>query len=142
MKTIYFIRDTIGHRQSLGSIIVINKGKVIYDNHLLELGWQNNRKNISCTKAGVYPIKKEFSPHFERDLWEVYDIPNRSETKIHPANFAKQLQGCYAPGEARFDIDRDGNRDMVNSNDAFEEFMDCMGDDTEARVVIINDNHR
>ena len=140
MKTVYIIRDTIGHTQSLGAVIIVNKGKVIYDNHLLELGWRNNQRNISCTPAGKYDLVKEYSPAFEMDLWEAKGIPNRSETKFHPANYNRQLKGCYAPGEARFDMDRDGEKDMVNSKDAFEEFMDAMGNDTRARLVIINDH--
>lgn len=140
MKTVYIIRDIIGRNQCLGSFIVINeKHNVIFARHSLERGWLNNQKNISCVPAGTYPLKLEYSPRFDMDLWEIYDVPNRSECKIHAANFWEQLNGCIAPGEARFNIGRDSHLDMVNSGDTLQEFLDCMGDDTEARIVIIND---
>ena len=140
MKTVYIIRDKVGRKQSLGTLLVKNEsGRVVFHSHLLELGWRNNQRNISCVPAGKYDLRLEFSPKFNRDLWEAYGIPNRSECKFHQANFARQLNGCFAPGEARFDIDRDGEKDMINSRSALEEFMDAIGQENRARLVVIND---
>ena len=61
------------------------------------------------------------------------------ECKFHPANHFGQLNGCFAPGLAKWDINRDGHQDMINSGHAFDEFMDAMGNDDKARLVIIND---
>lgn len=141
MKTVYLIRDDIGRKQCLGAVLVMERARLLFNSHLLERGWLNNARNISCTTAGTYPLKLEWSPTFEQMLWEAYGIPNRSECKFHPANRAEQLNGCYAPGEARFDMDGDGDLDVINSGLVFEEFMNAFGDDTEARLVIINDKH-
>jgi len=140
MKTVYIIRDRVGRKQSLGTLLIKNEtGKVVFHSHLLELGWLNNQSRVSCVPAGKYILKFEFSPKFNRKLWEAYGISGRSECKFHQANFANELEGCFAPGEARFDLNRDGQKDMVNSKDTLEEFHDAMGNSTEGRLVIIND---
>ncbi len=142
MKTVFIIRYKIGRKQSLGNLLVRNEyGNIVYSRHVLELGWLNNKRNISCVPQGTYDLKLEHSPKFGRKLWEAYGILNRSECKFHVANFANQLNGCFAPGMAKFDINRDGNKDMVNSKEAFSEFMDAMGKDIKARLVIINDRY-
>jgi len=126
----------------LGNLLVRNEhNNMVYTRHLLELGWQNNKRNISCVPQGTYDLKLEYSPKFGRKLWEAYGVLNRSECKFHIANFASQLNGCFAPGMTAFDIDRNGTKDMVNSREAFDEFMNVMGKDVKARLVIINDKN-
>lgn len=142
MKTIVVLRDTIGRKQCLGNILVFNKHhNLVYNKHVLERGWRNNQRNISCIPAGTYTIKLEWSPKFQRDLWEIYGVQNRSECKIHAANFWPELNGCLAPGESRFNIGRDAEQDMINSGNALEEFHEAMGSDKEARIIIINARH-
>lgn len=140
MKDVYIIRDTIGRKQCLGTLIVIEDGRLLFNSHLLERGWLNNKKNISCipARAKAYPLKLEWSSKFQKKLWEAYDVPNRSECKFHSANFWDQLNGCFSPGEARFNIGHDEELDMIYSNDMLEHFMDAMGDDVEARLFVIN----
>ena len=137
-KQVFIIRDTIGRKQCLGTLIVKDKGRVIFWSHLLERGWLNNKRNVSCIPAGKYDLRLEHSPAFKRKLWEAYGVPNRSETKFHAANHWEQLNGCFAPGEARFNFVRDSSLDMVNSGDKLQEFMDSMGDDTKATLHVIN----
>lgn len=142
MKTVYIIRHEINNIQCLGNILVYNEYRsLVYSNHLLERGWNNNFRNISSVPEGTYKLKLEYSHKFSKYLWEAYGIPNRSECKFHSANFWKQLNGCFSPGVAKLDINHDGNLDMIYSNQALEEFMDAMGNDIEARLVIINDKN-
>jgi hypothetical protein len=140
MKTVYIIRYQIGDKQSLGTLLVVKDGRILFSSHLLERGWQNNQRNISCIPSGTYDLRKEYSSKFNRKLWEAYGVPNRSECKFHASNFWKQLNGCFAPGEARVNIGSDSELDMVNSADMLDSFMDAMGTDTRARLVVINDN--
>ena len=141
MKTVYIIRDDIGTQQSTGALLVMEKGRVLFNSHLLERGWRDNKQNVSCVPAGTYPLLLEYSPKFGRKLWEAKEIPGRSECKFHAANFWKELNGCFSPGEARFDFGSDSEKDMVNSGDMLNIFMNAMGDYREARLVIIDDNH-
>ena len=143
MKTVYLLRYKGGKKQTLSTHLVVNeRGKVLYNGYVLELAWRDNARRVSCVPAGVYPLKLEHSPKFGRKLWEAYEIPKRSETKFHNGLTHKSSEGCYITGEYPFDITGDSLEDVLGSKDALQEFMDAMGDDTEARLVIINDYNR
>ena len=66
--------------------------------YTLERPWLDNRRNISCIPLGEYECHREKSARFGRVLYELHDVPGRSELKIHPANKPEQLQGCIALG--------------------------------------------
>jgi len=140
MKTVCILRDTVSSIQCLGALIVVEKGRVLYQSHVLERGWNDNKKNTSCVMEGIFPLKLEWSEKFQMDLWEAYDIPNRSECKFHAANFWDNLNGCFSPGEARFNIGHDKELDMIYSMEMLILFMDAMGKDREAKLVIKNIN--
>lgn len=67
-----------------------------------------NTLELSCRKGdeggrlaipeGRYLLKKTYSPKFKKDMWEVMDVPGRTGIRIHPANYAHELDGCIAPG--------------------------------------------
>ena len=64
---------------------------------MIELPWQNNKRNISCIPEGRYEVVPRFSKRFRNHL-QVLDIPGRSLILLHPANDAKNdLEGCLAP---------------------------------------------
>ncbi len=69
----------------------------------IERPWLNNQHGISCIPNGVYDVEKYISPT-KGDVWLLQNVPNRSEIEIHPANFASQLEGCIAPGNAMGEI--------------------------------------
>lgn len=64
----------------------------------LERPWKDNEPQTSCVPLGRYPMRLEHSPAFNRLLWELKDVPGRSEIKIHPANRVAELKGCIALG--------------------------------------------
>lgn len=113
-------------------------GKVDYVGVSIERGWKNNQNMISCVPEGTYPLKLEYSPRFNKDLWELYDVPNRAECKFHAANYWRQLNGCIALGSKFKDIDGDGDVDITSSKLIMAKFHQLMGDEKEA-VVIITD---
>jgi len=92
----------------------------------LERGWLNNQNMISCVPEGVYPLKYEYSPRFRKNLWELYDVPGRSETKFHAANYWRQLNGCIALGNKHIDIDGDGDPDVTSSRKTMAKFHRLM----------------
>lgn len=141
MKTVYIIRDEVNDVQCLGNVLVYNKHRsLVYNAHCLERGWNNNERNLSCVPEGVYTLKLEYSPKFDTHLWEAYGIPDRGECKFHSANYWYELNGCFSVGYARLDTNRDTHKDLIYSEQALNEFMDAMGSDEVARLVIINDN--
>ena len=139
MKKVYINRYKITDDYSLGHCFVEDKnGKVTDIGVSLERGWQDNMSNISCVPEGTYPLKKEYSPRFNEDLWELYDVPGRSECKFHVANYWRQLNGCIALGKKHLDIDGDGDPDVTSSRKTLNYFHEIMGEDIKAEVIIKN----
>lgn len=64
-----------------------------------ELPWKDNQHDISCIPTGVYDVEKYQSPK-HGDVWQIMNVPNRSNIEIHPANLPSQLLGCIGVGEA------------------------------------------
>jgi len=139
MKTVVIHRDFQDDKQTLGTFYVVGEDRtVIFKSECIERGWQDNERNISCYPEGAYPLELEYSNKFGMDLWELKEIPNRSECKIHSANYARQLNGCTALGETRADIDGDGYYDVTNSKKTVDAFHKVMGTDTKAIIIINN----
>ncbi len=65
----------------------------------IERPWLNNKSGISCIPTGIYGVEQYNSPS-KGDVWLLTGTEPRSEIEIHPANFAHQLEGCIAPGNA------------------------------------------
>ena len=64
---------------------------------VIELPWQDNKKQQSCIPEGSYILKARFSEKFKHHL-QLENVPGRSLILIHPANDAnKELLGCLAP---------------------------------------------
>ena len=139
MKKIVVIRDLFFHEKaSLGTCIVYDKKRQLFKKESLERGWIDNQNNISCIPEGVYPVKYEYSNKFRRFLWEIKDVPGRSECKFHAANYWKQLNGCVSLGNNRKDIDGDYVMDVTSSRDAMKAFHAAMGYDTEAELHVLD----
>lgn len=140
MKRVFVIRDVIGRKLSLGLCIVTDteNNDILFTSQSLERGWLNNVRNISCIPTGIYKLRLEWSPKFQKDLWEIYDVPNRRECKFHAANFSRQLNGCIALGQDRIDIDNDGLIDITNSRNTMKKFHKALEGETQASLHVIN----
>lgn len=100
----------------------------------VERPWLQNMATVSCVPAGSYPLILEYSPKFARPLWELKDVPNRSEVKLHPANRSGELEGCIGLGAM---IAEDGQGWYVTqSAETVKAFHAAMGTEREARMVI------
>ena len=115
-------RDEISDIQCMGICTVEINGKKVFEAQSIERGDNNNQARISCYPPGVYPLVLEYSPRFGQNLWEVKNVFGRSECKFHAANYARQLNGCTALGESRYDIDKDGRKDVTNSRETMKKF--------------------
>ena len=73
-------------------------------------------------------------------VWELKDVPNRSECKIHAANLWDQINGCIAPGTYLGKLNDDGYYDALSSGDALKRFNDSLKDveDTGTTITIFN----
>lgn len=137
MKTIIVNRDWQDTNQTLGVCYIKNEsGNIVFKSESIERGWRDNKNRVSCIPEGEYPVKLEYSNRFRKELYEIYEVPNRSECKFHSANWARQLNGCIALGNKRLDIDKDGYKDVTSSRDAMKRFHKAMGGDKTAILII------
>jgi len=83
-------------------------------------------------------MRLEWSPSFQNNLWELKEVPDRSEVKIHAANYVTQLRGCIAPGLKAVDINGDGTLDIASSRVAFVRLMAAIGATRKAEIIIRN----
>ena len=139
MRFITIHRDIVSKEQSMGVCYVTDaRGNILLKTDTIERGWLNNRKRVSCIPEGSYPVRLEWSNRFKKELWEIYEVPNRSECKFHAANYARQLNGCIALGNGRADIDKDGNLDVLNSKATMKKFHAALDGEKEVILKIIN----
>jgi hypothetical protein len=109
--------------QTLGACTVLDpENQPIFAGLALERGWRNNERMVSCYPQGVYELVYEYSDRFGRYLWEVKDVPNRSECKFHSANHWHELNGCTSLGSRPKDFDNDGYLDITNSRNTMKDF--------------------
>lgn len=110
-------------------------GKVF---HTGELPWRHNRAGTSCIPAGVYRVSMQRSPRFRRDLYELQDVPGRSDILIHKGNwcgdvelgYASNVEGCILLGRARGVLrTKDGREQqaVIASDPAVTEFERLLG---------------
>ncbi len=133
------VRHLMSEKETLGYLYTIqSNGKVFNSFATLELPWKDNERGISCVPEGEYPIILERSSKFRMTLWELKDVPNRSEVKIHPANYTSQIEGCIALGTDFSDINEDGIIDVINSRHAFKNFQYTMAGQKESTIKIVN----
>lgn len=130
-------RNWQDENQTLGNCTIYDKGKPLFSAVSLERGWRNNERNISCVPKGKYKIVLEYSPRFKTNLWELKNVPNRSECKFHSANYWYQLNGCIALGQSLYDIDKDGYHDVTSSKSTMARFHKVLKDYKELTVEFI-----
>jgi len=102
----------------------------------LERGWLDNKPNVSSIPTGNYKCVLEYSPKFGKELWELKEVPNRSECKFHVSNYWSQLEGCIALGDTAENVGQDFRLDVTNSGPTMETFHRLLRDQKEIKVVI------
>ena len=134
---IKILRQEYQDKQTLGYLYVVDEfDEILFSCNTLELAWKNNKQNVSCVPLGTYTCKLEYSDRFKKDLWELKDVPNRSECKFHSANFFKQLNGCIALGNDFKDIDNDNYKDVIDSINTMKEFHEVLSGLKEVELTI------
>jgi hypothetical protein len=137
MKTLVIQRYWSDNYQTLGTMVMLdNDMNPIFTAISLERGWQDNKPNLSSVPAGEYKCLYEYSPKFKRNLWELKDVPNRSECKFHASNYWNQLNGCIALGDTAENIGQDFRLDVTNSGDTMETFHRLLKNELEIKVII------
>jgi hypothetical protein len=135
-KKVILQRVWMDDNQSTGSLIVLDElRQPIYISPCIERGDRNNEQNVSNVPTGTYPLIWESSPKFGM-VWELKDVPNRSECKIHAANMWNQINGCIAPGTYLGELNDDGYYDTLSSGEALKRFHLALEDMQEQGTTI------
>ena len=123
--------------QTLGTLTLLdNSLNPIFAAISLERGWQDNQPNVSSVPKDEYLCVYEYSPAFERNLWELKDVPNRLECKFHASNYWNQLNGCIALGNTAENIGQDFRLDVTNSGNTMDTFHRLLINESEIKVII------
>jgi Steigviridae/Suoliviridae L,D-carboxypeptidase/transpeptidase len=62
---------------------------------------QQNVPCKTCIPSGTYEVDRLYSPHFQKMMPHVVNVPGRTEVEIHVGNAAKDILGCIVVGETR-----------------------------------------
>lgn len=136
---VYIQRYKGDKNQTTGILSIIDKnGWPVYVSPCIERGYMNNKRNISNVPAGTYSMQLEYSPKFNTDLWELKGVPNRSECKVHAANYWGQLNGCISPGLYLKDMNGDTYEDVAASKQALNNFHRVLHGLTYVKITIVD----
>ena len=139
MKKIIILRHThIPDVQMMSDIVIYNGSNKIFQCRAIEQPWRNNASRTSCIPAGTYRAVLEYSSRFQTNLYELKKVTGRAEIKFHVANYARQLEGCIAPGRAFADLDADGYLDVTDSRNTLVAMHNAILPDKEVEVVVVD----
>lgn len=102
MTTVHLERYETGPSGTWGRLWV--EGPDVADSlclHTLEPPWRDNQPRVSCIPAGQYPLVLGRYQRGGYPTYEVEGVPGRDAIKLHAANWARELEGCIAPGTDR-----------------------------------------
>lgn len=103
MKTVSLVRKSTGDDGTFGKAFTDERGY-----YTAELPWRDNRPGISCIPAGEYTCKWIFSPHHNRKLYHVQNVPGRTDVEIHRGNFAADTEKINPYNNEHFRSDVEG----------------------------------
>ena len=119
MKKLILLRDYMTKDMTMGRLFNPEDSFHIFT---LELPWLNNKVRESCIPADTYRCEMDYYHRGGYKAYQVDNVPNRTEIKIHVGNFTKDILGCIALGKTR-----DIKAPMVgNSRSAYTKFMKYM----------------
>ena len=99
----------------------------------LELPFLDNQPSISCIPKGLYTCRRYSSPSHPR-VWQVCDVPMRSDVLIHAGNTVLDTSGCVLLGTIPGYLSH--RRAVLQSRDMFEAFMSATQSDETLQLAI------
>jgi len=102
VRTVHIERYETGEDGTWGRLWI--EGPDVTDSlclHTVEPPWKDNLPGLSCVPAGGYPLVLGMFHRGGYPTYEVDGVPGRDGIKFHAANWARELQGCIAPGTGR-----------------------------------------
>lgn len=90
----------------------------------LEEPWKDNARSISCIPPGEYAAHRKLSPKRGIELFELDEVPGRSNIEIHVGNTTADTEGCILLGTKFGTVN--GQAGIVESRVAFKQWMDAL----------------
>lgn len=108
-----------------------------------ELPWLSNKRRVSCIPNGTYSCELRWSPKFQKQLWHIDGVDNRSEILIHSGNYcgdvasgyATDTQGCVLVGQRHNRIGE--TRIVASSRAALADLMAFLAPETRLELRIM-----
>ncbi len=145
MEEVFLNRRTSSDHGTFGEILVL-KSRVVHSFKTGELPWRCNRPGESCIPCGSYVCRVTYSPKFEKKTYELFDVPGRTDIRIHSANYfgdkkvsglLSEVDGCIGLGRV---ISTSGTqRTLLKSRDAVANFLSML-DEKEFLLTISAEN--
>lgn len=102
----------------------------------LELPWIDNKRGISCIPCSTYSLRQDYYHKGDYPCWEICDVPDRDEIKMHIGNTVADIEGCVAMGTGLGRIYQKWA--VTSSGIAFRKFMTAMEVYDSATIVVFN----
>lgn len=103
----------------------------------LELGWKENKRNISCIPLGEYTVTKRISSKYG-EHFHILDVEDRSYILIHAGNFYSDIRGCILVGEDFKDLNKDGLLDITNSRQTMKQLLKVLPETFDLTIIDTN----
>ncbi len=118
-----------------GELEILNKDTIEFQCFTVELPWRDNTRRVSCIPQDVYTCQRAMYNAGGYETFEVMNVPDRSEIKIHIANVPSDLAGCVGLGKSFGWVKR--QYAVLRSGETFREFMKAMeGIDTITLIIL------
>jgi len=128
---------------TFGKATLVNAaGVTLWSGDSLELPWRDNQTDISCVPPGTYGTQIVYFAKIRLNVYELLNVPGRTQCLIHPANWAgdtnlgfhTDLEGCTGLGYGTGGIPRPDNgvlqEAILRTVDAITDFMKAAAGDT------------
>ena len=125
----YEIKRINNHDEGVGGVFLIHNRPFCLT---LEETWNDNRKNDSCIPEGTYEVRK-YSGTKYKDVWQIYDVPNRSAILIHWGNTDNNTSGCVLAG-LEFGV-INGRMAILRSKEAIEKLRKALPNKFELKIT-------
>jgi hypothetical protein len=124
--------------ETLGTFVIIDKSKLVWNCVCIELPSKENKQKISCINPGTYPVKKIVSEKHGH-CFLLSDVPGRSAVQIHIGNYAAGVkvdtEGCILPGMYFADLNKDGISDVAGSTDAMGHLLQMLPNSFNLTII-------
>lgn len=99
----------------------------------LELPWLDNARGKSCIPTGAYKAFKRNSQK-NGSVFELRNVPNRSNIQCHAGNYTRQIEGCILVGSSIAFLDSDSVPDVANSKATLDKLLALLPDEFEVTI--------